>query len=64
MSVNDIVKYVTQELVKYVDMPKNEREQYKQKRKETKQETQNQLSNKWFGMLPVSFKIWRNSHKK
>ncbi|GGM31665.1 hypothetical protein GCM10011351_17320 [Paraliobacillus quinghaiensis] len=64
MSGNDIVKYITEEFVKYVDMPKSERIQYKQKKKETKQETQSQLSNKWFGMLPVSFKIWRNNHKR
>lgn len=64
MSGNDLVKYMTEEFMKYIDMPKKEREKLKQQRKEIKQANQPQISNKWFGLLPVSIKLWRNKSDK
>ncbi|WP_407268371.1 YqzE family protein [Radiobacillus sp. PE A8.2] len=56
MSGNDYVKYMTQEVVKYMDTPQEER---KKKRRERKQERRadTPLSNRWFGLLPFAFKL-------
>lgn len=51
MSSNDIVKYLTQEFVKYIDTPKSER---KRKPKEL-------WSFRLFGMIPMS--LWMFSQK-
>lgn len=48
MSSNDIVKYLTQEFVKFIDTPKNER---KKKPKE-------QWSSRWFGMIPMAIRMF------
>ncbi|HJV46978.1 MAG TPA: YqzE family protein [Bacillota bacterium] len=51
---NDIVKYLTQEFVRYIDTPKNER---KRKQKE-------QWSSRMFGMIPMSLRIFSNKVRK
>lgn len=48
MSSNDIVKYLTQEFVRYIDTPKENR---KKKQKES-------WTSRWFGMIPMSFKVF------
>jgi hypothetical protein len=48
MSSNDIVKYLTQEFVRYIDTPKENR---KKKQKES-------WASRWFGMIPMSFKVF------
>ncbi|MDC3415505.1 YqzE family protein [Aquibacillus salsiterrae] len=53
MSGNDYVKFMTQEIVKYMDMPQEERK----KRKQNRTEQEYHLSNKWFGILPFAFKL-------
>lgn len=48
MSSNDIVKYLTQEFVKFIDTPKMER---KKRKKE-------QWSSRWFGMIPMAIRMF------
>ncbi|MED4453510.1 YqzE family protein [Metabacillus fastidiosus] len=61
MSTNDYVKYVTQQLVKYMDTPKEER---KQKKEEKKTVDVQPYSNQWLGILPFAFKLMVNKKKK
>ncbi|MFP7253281.1 YqzE family protein [Terribacillus goriensis] len=56
MSSNDYFRFVTQELVKKMVAPKQEK---KQKEKE-----KHQLHGKWFGVLPFAFKLFFRSRKK
>ncbi|MDT2045488.1 YqzE family protein [Priestia aryabhattai] len=60
MKTNDYVKYVTQQLVQYMDQPKEIR---KTKRIE-KKEARDPFFNRWFGMIPLSFQIWYRNTKK
>ncbi|SET61888.1 YqzE-like protein [Salinibacillus kushneri] len=60
MSGNDIVKYMTQEIMKYMQLPKDEREQRKSQRKNEKVNR----SNRYFGMLPTAFKMFWNGKRK
>ncbi|AST92521.1 YqzE family protein [Sutcliffiella cohnii] len=53
MKTNDYVKYVTQQLVSYMDQPKDVR---KEQRIVRKQE-QAPLSNQWLGVIPLSLKL-------
>lgn len=51
---NDYVKFMTEQVVSYIDLPKEER---RKKRLEQKaQRTQVTIGNKWFGVLPVAIK--------
>ncbi|MCF6137881.1 YqzE family protein [Pseudalkalibacillus berkeleyi] len=50
MSLNDLVKYITQQFVSYVDQPKEDRKRKKKARKEEK----SPLSVKWFGLVPMA----------
>ncbi|WP_299087969.1 YqzE family protein [uncultured Metabacillus sp.] len=63
MSANDYVKYVTQQIVKYMDTPKEARKQLREERKNV--ETSSTFySNRWFGVLPFSLKLMLNKRKK
>lgn len=51
---NDYVKFMTQQVVSYMDMPKEER-----KKRKTDIKSQRQLppvGNRWFGALPLAIK--------
>ncbi|GGA68286.1 YqzE family protein [Ornithinibacillus halotolerans] len=51
---NDYVKYMTEQVVSYIDQPKEVR---KQKRLEQKANSQMlPIGNKWFGALPFAIK--------
>lgn len=50
----DFVKYVTVQLVKYIDTPKEVRRQHRAIRKEMREH----WSVRWFGMVPLSLSIW------
>ncbi|HZH58328.1 MAG TPA: YqzE family protein [Metabacillus sp.] len=63
MSTNDYVKYVTQQLVKYMDTPKETRKQQKEERKNQDSSTA-YYSNRWFGVLPFAFKLFMNKRKQ
>ncbi|WP_112181296.1 MULTISPECIES: YqzE family protein [Paraliobacillus] len=61
MSGTELVQYMTEEFMKYIDKPKRERKAQRKARKRKKQDNQ-PLSNKWFGLLPVSIKLWKNKN--
>lgn len=53
MSGNDYVKFMTQEIVKYMDMPQDE----KKKRKEIKKTHREPITNHMFGVIPFALKF-------
>ncbi|WP_186575802.1 YqzE family protein [Aquibacillus kalidii] len=53
MSGNDYVKFMTQEIVKYMDMKPEERK----KRKQEKSQKDFSVSNRWFGIIPFAFRL-------
>jgi hypothetical protein len=53
MSTNDYIKFLTQQLVQYMDIPSTER---KQQRK-MKKNNQSPFSHRWFGIIPFSVKM-------
>ncbi|ANB58811.1 yqzE-like family protein [Anoxybacillus sp. B7M1] len=56
MSANDYVRFVTQQLVRYMDQPKEERKKRREERKQGKEPILYRL----FGMIPLSLKLlWR-----
>lgn len=59
ISVNDYTKYVTEKVVTYLDMTDEE----KKKNKALKQERKNptRLSSHWFGILPLSLKLFKKN---
>ncbi|MDP4162828.1 MAG: YqzE family protein [Bacillota bacterium] len=48
MKTNDYVKFMTQTMVQYMDLPREERKKRKQERKEAKAA----FWYRWFGILP------------
>ncbi|WP_243386348.1 YqzE family protein [Bacillus kexueae] len=50
MSTNDYLKFMTEQVVKYMDTPKAERKQMKKKKKTEK----SPLLFRWFGILPYA----------
>lgn len=59
MKTNDYVKYMTQQFVKYIDTPRDERKE----RKEVRKETKTPASQQWFGILPYGFRLWLKQKK-
>ncbi|RKQ37778.1 YqzE family protein [Oceanobacillus halophilus] len=53
MSGNDYIKFVTEQVVSYLDQPAEERKKRKNNPKTTG------LSNRWFGVLPFVLKSIR-----
>ncbi|MEN2766000.1 YqzE family protein [Ornithinibacillus xuwenensis] len=54
MKGNDYVKFMTQQVVSYMDLPKEER---KKRRTDIKaQRNHLPIGNRWFGVLPVAIK--------
>lgn len=51
---DELVKYVTQQVVKYMDTPKEVRKQVRADRKVGRESWQN----RWFGMLPFALRMW------
>ncbi|MBW4082603.1 YqzE family protein [Paenibacillus sp. S150] len=49
---DDLVKYITEKVVVYIEDPKGSRE----RRKSEKQP----WAEKWFGMLPLGWSMWRS----
>ncbi|WP_270179252.1 YqzE family protein [Alkalihalobacillus sp. CinArs1] len=50
MSSNDLVKFMTQQVVSYIDQPKEERVNQREKRKAAKQP----FLFRWFGVIPLA----------
>ncbi|MCF6094204.1 YqzE family protein [Microaerobacter geothermalis] len=51
MSSNDLVKYLTVEMVRFLEKPRKEN-----KREEVK--IRENWSSRWFGLIPFSLKMW------
>ncbi|MEQ6375927.1 YqzE family protein [Bacillaceae bacterium S4-13-58] len=60
MSGNDIVKYMTQELVRKLDMPQEERKKARELRKS---ESVTSYS-KWFGVIPFGLRMMFQRKKR
>ncbi|MDG5788719.1 YqzE family protein [Evansella sp. AB-P1] len=60
LKTNDYIKYVTEQVVSYVDQPKEE----KRARKEEKRNMQQPKAYQLFGLIPFAisqtYKQWRN----
>ncbi|GGI46339.1 hypothetical protein GCM10008018_16600 [Paenibacillus marchantiophytorum] len=50
---DELVKYITQQVVTYIDTPKNVRQQAKAINKEQREDWQT----RWFGMLPLAARM-------
>ncbi|MDY0405592.1 YqzE family protein [Virgibacillus sp. 179-BFC.A HS] len=53
MSGNDYIKFLTEQVVSYMDAPKDKRLERKNKRK-----AQPQISGRWFGMVPLAIRLF------
>ncbi|MCZ0754644.1 YqzE family protein [Anoxybacillus sp. J5B_2022] len=53
MATNDYMKFVTEQFVRYMDQPKEERKKLREKRKQEKPP----FLYHWFGMIPFSLKL-------
>ncbi|MBM7693281.1 hypothetical protein JOC77_002721 [Peribacillus deserti] len=60
MSTNDLVKYVTQQLIIFYDQPKEQRRSKRIERKQTK----SSLSYNWFGFIPLSLSMLFKKNQK
>ncbi len=60
MSFNDLVKYVTQQFVSYLDKPKDQRLLRKNERKSS----QSPALSRWFGVIPLGFMLLMRKRKK
>ncbi|WP_110943481.1 YqzE family protein [Virgibacillus senegalensis] len=58
MSGNDYVKFMTQEIVKYMDTPHADRKKQKHRKRE-----QNEVSDHWLGLLPFAFRLLMKKKK-
>lgn len=56
----EIVKYVTQKVVEYIDTPREHRQQQRQTRRATKEP----WTTRWFGMIPLSLSMMLGRSKK
>jgi hypothetical protein len=52
----DLVKYITQQVVTYMDMPSDVRKQQRQERRTIRQKTP--WIYRWFGMAPLWLRLW------
>jgi hypothetical protein len=59
MSANDYVKFVTQQIVSYIDQPREKRKEERVAKKEYKEP----LSNRWFGVIPLAISMLLNKKK-
>ncbi|QOR65501.1 YqzE family protein [Cytobacillus suaedae] len=59
MSPNDYVKFMTQQIVSYIDKPKNIRKETRQLRKSERSPFMDQ----WFGVIPFAFKLLMKKKK-
>ncbi|WP_152656215.1 YqzE family protein [Oceanobacillus sp. CFH 90083] len=60
MKSNDYIRFLTEEMVKYMHLSSEEKAERKQK----KQKASNPLySNKWLGVIPFSVQSWYRKRK-
>lgn len=58
--MNDLVKFMTQEVLKYIHMPKDE----KQKRKMDRKQYKSNRSTRFFGVVPAAVKMMIKNKRK
>ncbi|AQR79565.1 YqzE family protein [Paenibacillus larvae] len=56
---DDLVKYITERVITYIDTP---RELRKEKRKQQKAQKE-PWTTRWFGLLPLSISLWNRNRK-
>lgn len=57
MSVNDYIKYITEQVMTHLNKSPEEKRQEKIQQKKKKKEKR-KLTNHWFGVLPMAFKLF------
>lgn len=58
---DELVKYITQQVVTYMDTPKDVRRKQRQEKRTSRQEAP--WVSRWFGVLPISLRLWFRSRK-
>ncbi|MBR2570414.1 MAG: YqzE family protein [Paenibacillus sp.] len=58
---DDLIKYITQRVVTYMDMPKETRQERK---KEHKARHREPFLVRWFGLMPFGMKMWASDMGK
>jgi hypothetical protein len=57
ISGNDYLKFVTEQVVTYMDTPPDKRKEKKESRERQKKDANGIYATRWFGVLPFVFKI-------
>ncbi|MCA1023016.1 YqzE family protein [Halobacillus litoralis] len=57
MNQNDYVKFLTEEMVKYMQLSKEEKKQRKQEKPSRKSSVY------WFGLIPLAIRMFRRKRK-
>lgn len=57
--MNDYVKFMTQEIVQYMDKPKDDRKKQRQQKKRERQP----FAVRWFGVLPYALIMMKRRQK-
>jgi hypothetical protein len=57
---DELIKYVTEQLLDYIDTPKEVRKRMKANRKDVRVNWQY----RWFGMIPLALHMWFDSLRK
>jgi len=60
MSSNDLVRFITEQVVTYFDRPKGERKELRTQKKLARPP----FSNRWFGMLPTALTLFFKGNSK
>ncbi|WP_409301646.1 YqzE family protein [Peribacillus sp. SCS-155] len=53
MKTNDLIKFLTQQIVRYLELPRED----KKMRKENRKKSRETLYSHWFGMIPFSLML-------
>ncbi|TXK85969.1 YqzE family protein [Paenibacillus sp. N3.4] len=56
---DELVKYITEQVVTYIETPKDVRQQVKALNKEKRENWQT----RWFGLLPLATRMWIDQAK-
>lgn len=57
---DELIKYMTEQFVKYMETPKEVRRQVKASQREVREHWQY----RWFGMVPLAISMWLQSLRK
>ncbi|MCZ0704072.1 hypothetical protein J2T56_002314 [Natronobacillus azotifigens] len=63
MADKSVFQTVTESIVSYYCSPKAERIAEKEERKKWKEDTKPPIVNKWFGILPMSIKYYKQKNE-